>query len=250
MTTATDEPDDFTKAMLWQHPEFIPVRTSLLPSTWIKYREKLDEIVARHPVTFAHQPEQRDYDQVIPPTYTEGEHVDAWGCVWSNIKRGREAIVTGHPLPSREDVHSFRAPEEDTGLPHGLMYLRLADLRGFEELMLDFAEDPPELQMLIDVVLEYNLRQVDIMLSSRKKQTLIYLGDDLGMLGLPAHRRTRPGDHPRPDRVRGECSQHPDRLESAGPPRRGVQGQGLRGRRSGPSEVPLLGTRGDRRPHP
>ena len=33
------------------------------------------------------------------------------------------------------------------------MYLRLGDLRGFEELMIDFAEEPPELQMLIDIVL-------------------------------------------------------------------------------------------------
>jgi hypothetical protein len=178
---ATNKLDDNTKAMLWQRPEFIPVWIFLLPSTWIKYREGLDEIVARHPVVFDPQPERRDYDQVIPPTYVEGEHVDTWGCVWSNIKTGREAIVTGHPLPNRQDVHSFRAPAEDTGLPHGLMYLRLADLRGFEELMLDFAEEPPELQMLIDVVLEYNLRQVDILVSSRKQPTLIVLADDLGM---------------------------------------------------------------------
>ena len=38
--------------------------------------------------------------------------------------------------------------------------LRLADLRGFAELMMDFAEEPPELQTLIDVVLAYNLRGV------------------------------------------------------------------------------------------
>jgi hypothetical protein len=178
---AAEELDDYTKAMLWQRPDFIPTRISLLPSTWIQHREKLDPIVDRHSVLFDSQPQHRDYDRVMLPTYAEGEHVDAWGCVWSNIKRGREAIVTGHPLPDRRDVQSFRAPEVDTGLPHGLMYLRLADLRGFEELMLDFAEEPPELQMLIDIVLEYNLRQVDILLSTRQKQTLIYFGDDLGM---------------------------------------------------------------------
>ena len=44
----------------------------------------------------------------------------------------------------------FNEPAVNDGLPHGFMYLRLADLRGFEELMIDFAEEPPELQMLID----------------------------------------------------------------------------------------------------
>jgi hypothetical protein len=44
--------DDRTKAMRWQHPEFIPISMSIVPSTWIKYREDLDAIVRRHPVLF------------------------------------------------------------------------------------------------------------------------------------------------------------------------------------------------------
>ncbi len=59
------------------------------------------------------------------------------------LKAGMEAIVTGHPVPTREDVHRLEIPTEDAGLPHGFMYLRLQDLRGFEELMIDFAEEPP-----------------------------------------------------------------------------------------------------------
>jgi len=34
--------------------------------------------------------------------------------------------------------------------------------------MVDFAEEPPELQMLIDVVLEYNMRQVEVKLADVK----------------------------------------------------------------------------------
>jgi hypothetical protein len=44
--------DDRTKAMRWQHPEFIPISMNIAPSTWIKYREDLDAIVRRHPVLF------------------------------------------------------------------------------------------------------------------------------------------------------------------------------------------------------
>jgi len=115
-------------------------------------------------------------DQVL-----SGNHVDVWGCVWSNIQEGMEAIVTRHPVPTRQDVHRLKVPQEDAGFPHGFMYLRLADLRGFEELMLDFAEEPPELQMLIDVVLSYNLQQAKIRLEVlQEKGQLVYFGDDLG----------------------------------------------------------------------
>jgi hypothetical protein len=61
------------------------------------------------------------------------------------------------------------------------MYLRLQDLRGFEELMLDFAEEPPELRRLIDVVLAHNLANLELLLEGREPPGLLHFGDDLGM---------------------------------------------------------------------
>ncbi|MBM7582870.1 hypothetical protein JOD02_001739 [Caldicoprobacter guelmensis] len=171
---------NFMKAMKFQHPDRIPVRVSLLPATWMKYREELEDIVLRHPLLFGkYKKGSYDYNRK-PKTYNQGQHVDAWGCVWTNIHDGMEAIVTYHPVPTREAVRSLKAPDIDMGMPHGFMYLRLVDLRGFEELMLDFAEEPPELQMLIDIVLEYNMRQLEILLKNNDDQVL-YFGDDLGM---------------------------------------------------------------------
>jgi hypothetical protein len=145
------------------------------------HREAMDEIVARHPVLFGPQTGDRDYD-AVGGTYVAGEHVDVWGCVWSNVQTGMESIVTEHPVPTREAVRTLQMPEEDAGLPHGFMYLRLADLRGFEELMVDFAEEPPELQLLIDTVLAYNLRQGRIKLGDLGDEPqIVYFGDDLGM---------------------------------------------------------------------
>lgn len=169
------------KAMLYQHPDAIPVRLGVLPRAWIKYREELDAIARRHPLLFGDpSAAARNYDQV-DGRYVQGEHVDCWGCVWSNIAHGRDAIVTGHPVPTRADVHKLKVPVEDPGFPHGFMYLRLGDLRGFEEIMVDFAEEPPELQMLLDIVLEHNLRQGKILLGTLKEPQLVYFGDDLGM---------------------------------------------------------------------
>jgi hypothetical protein len=173
--------DDRIKAMKFEGPEHIPVGIGLLPATWMKYREELDALVARHPVIFGERKKDRDYDEVWKGTYVEGEHTDAWGCVWTNVETGMEAIVTRHPVPTREAVRTLQAPKEDIGTPHGFMFLRLADLRGFEEVMVDFAEEPAELQMLIDVVRDYNVRQVELMLEKRDKPAVLYFGDDLGM---------------------------------------------------------------------
>ena len=173
--------EDRTKAMNFDHPELIPVSVYFLPAAWHKYRQALDEVINRHPAIFdsgAHNP---DYD-AVSGTYVQGNHVDVWGCVWSNIHTGNEAIVTSHPVPTREMVRALLIPSADAGLPHGFMYLRLADLRGFEELMIDFAEEPPELQILIDKVLTYNLRQAQQLLARLKGKTgeMVYFGDDLG----------------------------------------------------------------------
>ncbi|MBT3273573.1 MAG: hypothetical protein HN368_10475 [Spirochaetales bacterium] len=175
------ESNDRIESLLLQRPEKIPIRCGILPAAWIKYREELEEITKSYPEVFGDQTEERDYDQVRG-TYVQGTHIDVWGCKWENMHHGMESIVTGHPVPNRQMVHSLKAPEEDAGCPHGFMYLRLQDLRGFEEVMMDFAEEPPELQMLLDRVLEYNLRQVEI---TRSKLTgtgnIVGFGDDLGM---------------------------------------------------------------------
>lgn len=174
--------EDRIKALKWEKPERIPISVGILPAAWMKHREALEEIVRNHPAIFGEQKDDRNYDAVWRDSYKEGDHVDAWGCVWSNVKTGMEALVTKHPVPTREDVHTLQIPEDDDGMPHGFMYLRLSDLRGFDEIMVDFAEEPPELQMLIDKVLAYNLRQV-----KRKAEklngtpTIVRFGDDLGM---------------------------------------------------------------------
>jgi len=176
---------DRIMAMEFGYPEYIPMTVGFLPATWKKYRKDLDDLVRRHPAIFGEQPQSsRDYD-AITGTYLEGEHTDEWGCVWSNVAEGMEAIVTGHPLLRREDVYKLKAPPLDrSSLKHGLMYLRLCDLRGFKEIMIDFAEEPPELQMLIDIVLDHNMKLLQRHLE--KSPEITYIGDDLGMQsGMP-----------------------------------------------------------------
>ncbi len=178
--------DDKYRAMTFTGPKYIPIGVDVLAGGWIKYREDLAAVVRKHPVVFGEDPKIPDFDTVAADTgCAESDNVDAWGCRWRNVYEGHGGMVVGHPLPRREDVLSLKAPAEDRGLGHGFIYLRLADLRGFEELMIDFAEEPRELQMLIDVVLEYAMRQVEKLLADWRTwgndDDLIGLGDDLGM---------------------------------------------------------------------
>ncbi len=170
---------DYEKAILYQSPESMPVFMNFLPATWAKYGDALNTIRARYPLVFG-EGARPVIEYYTPDSYHAGKFTDAWGCVWSNVREGYESIVTGHPLQNREDVPDFRAPSVDTGLPHGFMFLRLFDLRGFEEMMIDFAEEPPELQMLIDTVCAYNVRQM-IRLCENTEDAVVHVGDDNGM---------------------------------------------------------------------
>ena len=172
--------NDKYAAITYQHPEHIPINVSLLPATWRRYGKDLQELCLRHPILFSNIKASDEVKYFTPPSYHEGKFTDAWGCVWENIHEGYESIVTGHPLPEREDVNHLVAPKEDIGLPHGFMYLRLLDLRGFEEMMIDFAEEPPELQKLIDIVRDYNIRQMQNYVNATKDD-IVFVGDDNGM---------------------------------------------------------------------
>ena len=173
--------NDYMKAATYNFPERIPIHVSLLPATWKKYGKDLQQLCLRHPDLFQDVKPTGEIEYFTPPSYHEGKFTDPWGCVWENIREGYESIVTGHPLPEREDVWKLKAPDVDMGFPHGFMYLRLLDLRGFEEIMIDFAEEPPELQHLIDIVRDYNIRQMEITVQNNPDLDMYYVGDDNGM---------------------------------------------------------------------
>lgn len=179
--------DDFFKAVRYQYPARIPVSVSFLPAAWERYGEALARVRVKYPAVFGHSEDMAKVQYYTPPSYHVGKFTDAWGCVWENIREGYQSIVTGHPLPNREDVRALRAPEEDVGFAHGFMFLRLTDLRGFEEFMIDIAEEPEELQMLIDVVRDYNVRQARLLVAKGRRD-IYYFGDDNGIQhSLPIH---------------------------------------------------------------
>jgi len=173
--------DDQLKALKFESPQYIPVRVSLLPATWMKYGDRLGELVEKHPSLFPDKGKKCGVYDEVTGKYVEGEAVDEWGCVWNNVEEGMCGLVTGHPIARREDIRSLQPPTEVIDShPHGFMFLRIFDLRGFEEAMIDFAEEPPELQTLIDMVCDYNMKCLEKRLPLHEGP-IINFGDDNGM---------------------------------------------------------------------
>ena len=173
------------QAMTYAHPAELPVSIGFLPAVWKRRAGEVREIVRAHRALFPDAERMLDerfaYDTLMPDSYRAGTFTDEWGCVWRNVEEGMEAIVVEHPLPRREQVRGLAMPTvRDGRMPHGFLYLRLLDLRGFEEVMIDFAEECEELQMLIDTVTAYDGYQMEVLLRAHKG-AIVWLGDDLGM---------------------------------------------------------------------
>jgi hypothetical protein len=111
-------------------------------------------------------------------------YTDPWGCVWTTGYDGMVGVVTRHPLANWSALEGFRAPDPNLTdgmfpkdwdalhawagqarsegniirfeLPHGHTYLRIQDLRGFENLVFDMMDEDPRLWRLLDIVEAFN----------------------------------------------------------------------------------------------
>lgn len=202
--------ENFLRAAEFRYPKWIPARVGIMPATWRRHREELEKIVLEHPKVFPEfKPGSINFDSLLAgPTYRKGKVRDNWGCVWQNIQEGLNAIVVEHPLSDWSALESYNPPDPERegdfdplpdwnevrkrfeeekeggrlavgGMPHGFMFMRLFYLRGFENFMMDIALEEPELERLIEMVLDYNLRVVRKWLEAGAE--MMTFGDDMGM---------------------------------------------------------------------
>lgn len=130
------------------------------------------------------------------------EWIDVWGCKWYYPIESHDGQCIDHPIntwtklkdyvpPDPEKFTDWKKAEEDIkntklagriahgGTDHGFIFLRLTYLRGFNNLMIDIADEHPKLDELINIIEEYWFqvvkRWVDIGVD------IIGFGDDLGL---------------------------------------------------------------------
>lgn len=196
------------RTMEFTNPLWIPCFLRCADAVWKKYREDLEDIALRHPIIFGEYKNfergNTDFD-AIGIHGKKGLYTDKWGCVWQNAAEGLEGVVVGHPLDDWSKLETLHVPDPLTdgddgydftweeaaetirkekaegGLPGGSggrFFDRLHFLRGFENLMLDFATDAPELQRLLDLLLDYNMAVVRKWLSLGAES--LYFHGDIG----------------------------------------------------------------------
>jgi len=201
--------ENYLRNVRFQGPEYMPCSVSISGGAWDMWREEMEEVCLRHPLFFpGFEKGKRDFDHWdFGPAHRAGEDfTDAWGCVWHSDIDGIEGVVVEHPLADWDRLASYRAPDanvlRDRGpaaweeaayktaaakaagqltsgnLAHGFMLMRMYYLRGFENLMLDFASDEPRLQDLVDLVNGHNRVIVDRYRAMGVD--LMHFGEDLG----------------------------------------------------------------------
>ena len=185
--------DNFTKAIRFKHPDFIPMCFHINDACWHHYnKEQLWDLMESHPFLF---PNFKRPNSDWMPNYdcnarANEPYTDPMGCVWHTADNGIVGTVLGHPL---EDWDAFRTtwhiPDPNTtdglhhnvnwnekelewkkiissggsfreGLRHGHTFLQLCDLRGYENLLGDMWDEEPLLYELIDDLTNFNLELV------------------------------------------------------------------------------------------
>ncbi len=181
--------DNILRAVRFERPAYIPMVFHINQACWHTYpAEALKELIASHPVLFPvrddRSPGRTELDYVVIERPGK-PFIDGWGCVWETTMEGMVGSVTKHPLADWSDFNEFEAPDPviDSGkgpvdwkqiatdiararsaghltvggLRHGYLLQTLADIRGYENLMFDMADNHPSLPRLIEIVEHFNM---------------------------------------------------------------------------------------------
>jgi uroporphyrinogen decarboxylase len=197
---ALTERENLLRAIEFKHPEWVPVLLTFSPGTWRRYREELEAIVLRHPAVFrGYAQGSIDFDDAAKNSarldpdgasfrMVGDRYTDGWGCMWDCAQDGLGGQPFGHPLADWSAFERFQPPDNlrktrwgDDREPWEVMRGRLEEqrrkglvaatripcffdrlhyLRGFENLLCDFAVDSPELGRLVEMVVETNMKLI------------------------------------------------------------------------------------------
>jgi hypothetical protein len=185
-----DHRTNVLKAIRFERPEYIPMVFHINAACWHHYdHAALQDLMEAHRFLFPKFKRQ----ETVKPYYSPNErkdspYTDPWGCVWHTTDDGITGTVRKHPLADWSDFSSYQPPDPDTTdgifplnwnalcddvarrktrgelvigeLPHGHTFLRLMDIRGYENLIVDMMDKNPRLTELIGMLEEFNLECV------------------------------------------------------------------------------------------
>ena len=206
-----EERENLLRVVRFERPETIPMTFHINASCWHHYpTAALHDLMEAHPLLFpdfekSTAPLEPDY----PPFARAGElFVDPWGCEWRTAESGILGTVIKRPLESWDDFDRYCPPDPDqtthwgpinwqaeaeyigpaisqTSLPNGEIghnhtWLKLVDIRGYRNVLLDMADGEPRLFELIDMLEGFNAGLVRNYVRFGRVEWLGF-AEDLGM---------------------------------------------------------------------
>lgn len=205
------ERENLERVVRFERPEYVPATFHINDSCWHHYpNDALRDLMEAHPLLFPGY--VRGPVPVAPqfaPWVKAGEpYVDSWGCVWKVPDSGIVGAVVEHPLASWDDFDSFVPPDPDEKdhwgpkdwkaeavslgpsisqrcipngeIGHNHTWLKLTDIRGYQNALIDMMEEEPRLLRLIGMLTDFNLGLVKNYLACKKIGWMDY-AEDLGM---------------------------------------------------------------------
>lgn len=180
------------RAIRFERPDHIPMKFSINASCWSNYpREALFDLMEEHKLLFPNfkRPAPDWQPNFALVARKDQPYTDPMGCTWETAEDGITGTVTKHPLadwsafgttwhiadPNTTDglyevdwakreaawaQKKAQGVEFGGGLRHGHTFLQLCDLRGYENLMFDMADEEPLLFDLIEQLEAFNMALV------------------------------------------------------------------------------------------
>ena len=184
--------DNFTKAIRFERPDYIPMVFAINSACWHHYpKEALFDLMEEHKLLFpGFVRPPHGWEPYYPLVARKDEpYTDPMGCIWYTADDGITGTVLGHPLADWSAFHtSWKMADPNTsdglynvdwnahttewkrikenggsfggGLRHGHTFLQLCDLRGYENILCDMIDEEPLLDELLDELTEFNLALV------------------------------------------------------------------------------------------
>ena len=178
--------ENFIRTVRFEKPDFIPM-SYCISSAYFDFCDQsaLFDAIEAHPLLFPdfQRPPVPFVQDYSPIARKDQPFTDDFGCVWETAVNGLTGTVKGHPLEDWSAFDTWTPPDpnictgiglvnwEDVknrvnspsdefkmgGLRHGHTFLQLCDLRGYENLLFDMADEEPKLFELIEKVENFNL---------------------------------------------------------------------------------------------
>ncbi|MCK5851155.1 MAG: hypothetical protein KAH23_09590 [Kiritimatiellae bacterium] len=197
------------RTIRFERPDYIPMNFHINASCWHHYDQNaLQDLMEAHPLLFPDFTRQEN----VTPHYGLNQHqdkpyTDPWGCVWETSDDGITGSVHGHPLLDWNRLASYTPPDPEMtdgtypvdwqsiearvrhqkkngelvcgGLPHGHTFLRLQDIRGYENLIFDMMDEEWNLSKLIGMIEDFNCQFV--LKWMKLEPDMMSFPEDLGM---------------------------------------------------------------------